>query len=69
MEDQEGQKFYLQNIDDQLRQWDVEIEELKAAAGSPNAEAEMELLNQIAPIRFFFQPMNYGPRGKRRRAS
>lgn len=62
----EDKKSYLQNLDDQLREWDVEIDKLKAAAGRDNAETEMELLNQIAPIRFFFQPMNSGPRRKGR---
>jgi hypothetical protein len=65
----EDKKSHLQNLAGQLQQWDAEIDELKAGAGKANAEARPELLDQIAPIRFFPQPTNYARRRKRRRAS
>jgi hypothetical protein len=65
----EEQKFHLENIDKRLRQWDAEIDKLKATPGRAKAEAVMELLNQMAPIRIFLQPKNNGRNRKRRRAS
>ena len=65
----EDKKSYWQNLADQLQQWDAEINELKTEAGKANAEARPELLDQIAPIRFFPQPMNYVRKWKRRRTS
>lgn len=56
----EDQKFHLENIDNRLRQWDVEIHKLKAKAGKANAEAQMELLNQMAPIRIVLQTKKKG---------
>ncbi len=43
----EDKKYYLQNLADQLHQWDVEIDELNARAGKAKAEARAEHLNQI----------------------
>ncbi len=45
----EDKKSYLQNLADQLHQWDVEIDELSARAGK--AEAKTEHLNQIDDLR------------------
>jgi hypothetical protein len=41
----EDKKSYLQNLVDQLHQWDVEIDELSARAGKAKAEAKTEHLN------------------------
>ncbi|MGH7597599.1 MAG: coiled coil domain-containing protein [bacterium] len=42
-------KSYLQNLADQLHQWDVEIDELNARAAK--AEAKTEHLNEIDDLR------------------
>lgn len=47
----EDKKSYLQNLADQLHQWDVEIDELNARVDRANAEAKMEHLNQIDDLR------------------
>jgi hypothetical protein len=47
----EDKKSYLQNLADQLHQWDVEIDELNARAGRANVEARTEHLNQIDDLR------------------
>ncbi|MCI0556010.1 MAG: coiled coil domain-containing protein [Anaerolineae bacterium] len=47
----EDKKSYLQNLTDQLHQWDVEIDELNARAGKTNAEARTEHLNEIEDLR------------------
>jgi hypothetical protein len=66
MEDKESS---LQNFASQLQQWDAESDELKAGTGEANAdEAQVEFLDQSAPIRFFPHPMNYARRRRRRRA-
>lgn len=47
----EDKKYYLQNLADQLHQWDVEIDELNARAGKAQAEAKREHLNEIDNLR------------------
>ena len=47
----EDKKSYLQNLADQLHQWDVEIDELNARAGKAKVEAKTEHLNQIDDLR------------------
>jgi hypothetical protein len=47
----EDKKFYLQNLADQLHQWDVEIDELNARAGRVNAEAKTAHFNEIDNLR------------------
>jgi hypothetical protein len=47
----EDKKSYLQNLADQLNQWDVEIDELNGRAGRAKAEARTEHLNQIEGLR------------------
>jgi ABC-type phosphate transport system auxiliary subunit len=47
----EDKKSYLQRIADQLKQWDHEIEELKAKAIAAKAESKAEILKQIEELR------------------
>jgi hypothetical protein len=47
----EDKKSYLQNLADQLHQWDVEIDELSGRAGKARAEAKTEHLNGIDDLR------------------
>ncbi len=47
----EDKKSYLQKLADQLQQWDVELDELKARAGKAKAESKTELLNQVEALR------------------
>jgi DNA repair exonuclease SbcCD ATPase subunit len=47
----EDKKSYLQNLADQLNQWDVEIDELNGRAGRAKAEARTEHLNEIEGLR------------------
>lgn len=62
----EDQKFHLENVDKRLQQWDVEIHKLKGKAGRAKAESEMELLNQMAPIRIVLQSKKKGRNKKPR---
>jgi len=43
----EDKKSYLQKMADQLKQWDREINDLKARVSKARAESKTELLNQI----------------------
>jgi recombinational DNA repair ATPase RecF len=43
----EDKKSYLQKMADQLKQWDTEINDLKARVKKTRAESKTELLNQI----------------------
>lgn len=47
----EDKKSYLQKLSDQLRQWDTDIEALKAKAGKATAESRTELLHQVDELR------------------
>ncbi len=47
----EDKKSYLQKMADQLRQWDVEIDELKAKTDKAKTESRRELLEQIDELR------------------
>lgn len=62
----EDQKFHLENVDKRLQQWDAEIHKLKGKAGRVKAESEMELLNQMAPIRIVLQSKKKGRNKKPR---
>jgi len=44
-------KSYLQKMSDQLKQWDTEIDELKAKAIKAKAGSRAELLGQIDKLR------------------
>jgi recombinational DNA repair ATPase RecF len=43
----EDKKSYLQKMADQLKEWDREINDLKARVSKARAESKTELLNQI----------------------
>jgi len=47
----EDKKSYLQKMADQLKQWDTEIDELKAKAIKAKAGSRTELLGQIDKLR------------------
>jgi DNA mismatch repair ATPase MutS len=47
----EDKKSYLQRMADQLKQWDIEIDELKAKAVKAKADSRIELNNQIDELR------------------
>jgi hypothetical protein len=46
----EDKKSYLQKIADQLKQWDQEIDELKAKTITAKAGSKAEILKQIGKI-------------------
>lgn len=47
----EDKKSYLQKLSDQLREWDSDIDALKAKAGKATAESKTALLNEIDELR------------------
>jgi DNA polymerase IIIc chi subunit len=47
----EDKKSYLQKMADQLKQWDREIDELKAKTATAKAESKTEILKQIDELR------------------
>ena len=47
----EDKKSYLQKIADQLKQWDREIDELKAKTVTAKAGSKKEILKQIDQLR------------------
>lgn len=47
----EDKKSYLHKMADQLKQWDIKIDELKAKAAKAKAESRAELLSQIDVLR------------------
>jgi hypothetical protein len=47
----ENKKSYLQKVADQLKQWDHEIEELKAKTVKAKSGSKKEILNQIDELR------------------